>query len=65
MPISLRVQRMKGKQSLSGCWPFLSDLWPHFVVVVVAYLLFFLCYIIYFSGGGVDRHFRLHGQQHG
>lgn len=42
MPISLRVQRMKGKQSLSGCWPFLSDLWPHFVVVVVvAYLLFF------------------------
>lgn len=43
MPISLRVQRMKGKQSLSGCWPFLSDLWPHFVVVVVvAYLLFFL-----------------------
>ena len=39
MPISLRVQRMKGKQSLSGRWSFLSDLWPHFDVVV-AYLLF-------------------------
>ena len=40
MPISLRVQRMKGKQSFRSL-AILIDLWPHFVVVVVAYLLFF------------------------